>query len=128
MNLNPDPDLPDADEPRVARLVSWLPESAAEAWQERAAIRQYDAGYTKRDAEVEALLDVLLSLGPPQTGEPSPRVFRLDTPNGSQWLLCSDAQRVADLGRELQADAIVEDDLLVVLALQFGGLAVLGTV
>ena len=72
MNLNPDPDLPDADDPRVARLVSWLPESAAEAWQERAAIRQYDAGYTKRDAEIEALLDVLLSLGPPQTGGPSP--------------------------------------------------------
>ena len=128
MNLNPGPDLPDADDPRVARLVSWLPESAAEAWQERAAIRQYDAGYTKHDAEVEALLDVLLSLGPPQTGEPSPRVFRLDTPNGSQWLLCSDAQRVADLGHELQAEAIVEDDPLDVLASQFGGLAVLGTV
>lgn len=128
MILNPEPDLPDADDPRVALLVSRLPESAAEAWQERAAIRQYDAGYTKRDAEIEALLDVLLSLGLPQTGEPSPRVFRLDTPNGSQWLLCSDAQRVADLGHELQAEVIAEDDPLDVLASQFGGLAVLGTV
>lgn len=128
MNLNPESNLPDADDPRVARLVSWLSESATEAWQERAAIRQYEAGYSKREAEIEALLDVLLSLGPQRADWPSLRVFRLDTPNGSQWLLCSDAQRVADLGRELQAEAIVEDDPLDVLTSQFGGLAVLCTV
>lgn len=58
------PAPPDADDPRVARLVSWLPPDLIEAWQERAAIRQYDAGYGKRDAEIEALLDVLVRLGP----------------------------------------------------------------
>lgn len=128
MHTNPKPNPPKADDSRVATLVSWLPDAAIEAWEERAAIRQYDAGFTKHDAEIEALLDVLLSLGPRQAGGPSPRVFRLDTPNGSQWLLCSDAQRVADLGHELQAEASVEVDLLDVLASQFGGLAVLGTV
>ena len=50
------PELPDADDPRVARLVSWLPPDWREVWEERAAIRQFDAGYTKRDAEIEALL------------------------------------------------------------------------
>ena len=58
------PQQPDADDPRVARLVSWLPPGLVEAWEERAAIRQHDAGYSKRDAEIEALLDVLVSLGP----------------------------------------------------------------
>ena len=58
------PELPDADDPRVAHLVSWLPPDWREVWEERAAIRQFDAGYTKRDAEIEALLDVLVSLGP----------------------------------------------------------------
>ncbi|MEN9476926.1 MAG: hypothetical protein RLZZ300_1067, partial [Pseudomonadota bacterium] len=54
----------DADDPRVAQLVAWLPPDLAEAWEERAAIRQHDAGYRKRDAEIEALLDVLVLLGP----------------------------------------------------------------
>lgn len=64
MSLPPDPELPHADDPRVAHLVSWLPPDWREVWEERAAIRQFDAGYTKRDAEIEALLDVLVSLGP----------------------------------------------------------------
>ena len=66
MTLPPASELPDADDPRVARLVAWLPPDMIEAWEERAAIRQYDAGYTKRDAEIEALLDVLVLLGPRQ--------------------------------------------------------------
>ena len=64
MTFPPAPDLPDADDPRVARLVSWLPPDLIEVWEERAAIRQYDAGYAKRDAEIEALLDVLIRFGP----------------------------------------------------------------
>lgn len=58
------PAQPDADDPRVALLVSSLPPDLAEAWEERAAIRQHDAGYSKRDAEIEALLDVLVLLAP----------------------------------------------------------------
>lgn len=64
MSFTTNPELPDADDPRVARLVFWLPPDLVEVWEERAAIRQHDAGYTKRDAEIEALLDVLVSLGP----------------------------------------------------------------
>lgn len=64
MNLNPARTLPNADDPRVAILVSWLPPDLAEKWEERAAIRQYDAGYSKREAEIESLLDVLVSVGP----------------------------------------------------------------
>jgi len=56
------PAQPDADDPRVALLVASLPPDLAEAWEERAAIRQHDAGYSKRDAEIEALLDVLVLL------------------------------------------------------------------
>ena len=58
------PTPPDADDPRVALLVSSLTPDLAEAWEERAAIRQHDAGYSKRDAEIEALLDVLVLLCP----------------------------------------------------------------
>ena len=58
------PAQPDADDPRVALLVSSLPPDLAESWEERAAIRQHDAGYSKRDAEIEALLDVLVLLDP----------------------------------------------------------------
>lgn len=114
MHRNSEQTPTSAGDPRVATLVSWLPESAVETWEERAAIRQFDAGYTKRDAEIDALLDVLVSRGPPA------RVFRLDSPNGSQWLLCCDAQRVADLGRELQAEAsrtvLLNDEALALLA------------
>ena len=63
MSFTSAPERPDADDPRVACLVSRLPPDLIEVWEERAAIRQYDAGYTKRDAEIEALLDVLVSLG-----------------------------------------------------------------
>lgn len=63
LTLNP-PAQPDTDDPRVAQLVAWLPPDLAEAWEERASIRQHDAGYSKRDAEIEALLDVLVLLGP----------------------------------------------------------------
>ena len=64
MHTHTPPQQPDADDPRVARLVAWLPPGLVEAWEERAAIRQHDAGYSKRDAEIEALLDVLVLLGP----------------------------------------------------------------
>lgn len=110
------------DDPRVATLVAYLPLQALESWEERAAIRQYDAGYTKRDAEVEALLDVLVSWAPLRVGTVWPRLFQHETPSGTEWLLCCDVQRLAVLNLN---DIPAEVGLLGELAEKFGGVAIL---
>ena len=43
----------------VDNLVNRLPEELIEAWQERAGIREYDAGLSRPHAEALALLDLL---------------------------------------------------------------------
>lgn len=43
----------------VAAMVSCLDEYLCELWQERAAIREHDAGQTRELAEAMALLDVI---------------------------------------------------------------------
>ena len=43
----------------IQNIVERLPEELLEAWQERAAIREYDAGFSRPHAEALALLDLL---------------------------------------------------------------------
>ncbi len=47
------------DETSSGNLVDRLPEELIEAWQERAAIREYDGGFSRPHAEALALLDLL---------------------------------------------------------------------
>lgn len=54
----PNPPIPPID-PVVAFLVNRLPEHLQDLWQERAAIRQYDAHQPQELAEALALLDVV---------------------------------------------------------------------
>ena len=46
-------------DPRVANVVSQLDEVSLDFWIERAAIREYDGGLSRRRAEWHALQDVL---------------------------------------------------------------------
>ena len=50
--------LPPID-PLVAEMVSRLPSDLQELWEERAAIREFDANQTRELAEAMALIDVL---------------------------------------------------------------------
>lgn len=45
----------------VQALVERLPEDLLEAWEERAAIREYDGGFSRPHAEALALLDLVES-------------------------------------------------------------------
>ena len=46
-------------DPVVAEMVSRLPEHLQELWEERAAIREFDANQERELAEAMALIDVL---------------------------------------------------------------------
>lgn len=46
-------------DPTVAELVDLLDDNLAEMFQERAAVREYEGGYTRGHAEALALLDVI---------------------------------------------------------------------
>ena len=56
-------------DPTVAAMVSRLPEHLRELWQERAAIREYEAGLTRELSEALALLDVI-RMHPKEAGLP----------------------------------------------------------
>ena len=43
----------------VDNLVNRLPEELIEAWQERAAIREYDGGFSRPHSEALAILDLI---------------------------------------------------------------------
>ena len=52
-------------DPDIADWVTTLDENARELFEERAAIRQYDGGLSRLEAEAEARNDVLSRLGQP---------------------------------------------------------------
>lgn len=57
--------LPEPLDEHVRRIVSRLDAGRREAFEERAAIVEYDAGLPREEAERRALLDVLATCGWP---------------------------------------------------------------
>lgn len=113
-------------DPRVAILVHWLTPDERFAFEERAAICQYDGQATQSEAEVEALLEVLSQRG--QQPVPAIRLFRLALPNGaSQWVLTGDRSQALACLHDLGGIDITEEPPGDVLDRQFGGLAFLAT-
>lgn len=53
------PDYPIPADPDIANWVATLNEDAREFFEERAAIREYDGGLSRQDAEAKARDDVL---------------------------------------------------------------------
>jgi hypothetical protein len=111
-------------DPLVAELVERLDESQREAWEERAAIMQFDGGLTRGHAECLALLDLLRLHPEVLTGI---TVLRVELDGASEWLLAINPdfarQYLADLG----GNQIVAVDLADVVWEQHGGMAMLTT-
>lgn len=111
-------------DPIVVELVERLDANQREAWEERAAIMQFDGQLPRGHAECLALLDLL-------RGHPSVlsgvAVLEVELDGGTEWLLTTDlpyARRyVADVG----GHEITERHLPDVLLTQYGGIALLNT-
>lgn len=116
MNLSP----PYSD-PRVERVVTQLNFADREAFEEIAAIRQFDGGMTKAQAEHEAILDVLA-----RQRQAIPVIaFRLDGGERSDWLVTTTPEAAKAHAHSLRDSEMVEVPLADVLEAQFSGLAYL---
>ena len=111
-------------DPLVAELVERLDASQREAWEERAAIMQFDGQLPRGHAECLAMLDLLCRHPSVLSGV---TVLEIELDGGTEWLLTTDlpyARRyVADVG----GNEIAVRHLADVLLTQYGGIAVLTT-
>lgn len=112
-------------DPSVARIVDQLDEDRREAFEERAAIMEFDGGMARADAEPAALIDTLARYGLP----PGSRVRLLQAQVGeaTEWVLTTDPASARTRLAELGADDIAEADLDEVVTSQYGDLAFLST-
>ena len=115
----------------VIEMVNRLGADAREAFEERAAIIEYDGQLPRAHAECLALLEVLRRDPSAVKGATPPArhvvVLQFEIDGGTQWLLTADLAfaraHLADIGGR---DVAVLDPAEVVEA-QYGGVAVLGT-
>lgn len=94
----PTPPTEPLDE-HVRRIVARLDAGRREAFEERAAIVEYDAGLPREEAERRALLDVLANLGFPMPVQ----LLQLEIDGGTQWVLTGDGPALC---AELQAQGV----------------------
>jgi len=111
-------------DPLVAELVTRLDASQREAWEERAAIMQFDGQLPRGHAECLALLDLLRSHPSVLCGV---AVLETETDGGTEWLLTTDLQYARRYLADVGGHEIAERHLPDVLLTQYGGIAVLTT-
>ena len=107
----------------VRRIVSQFDVSRREAFEERAAIVQYDGHVDRAQAERLACLDVLATYGLPCPVH----LLRVDIAGSTDWVLTTDVEAATATLTELGGQHIVEQPVDVVVREQYGDLAVLGT-
>ncbi len=116
-------DYPEPLDGRVRKIVSWFDTNQREAFEERAAIVQYDGNVDRVQAERLAVLDVLAT-----DGLPCPvHLVRVDIAGSTDWVLTTDVEVARAALTELGGQHIVELPADEVVRCQFGDLAVLGT-
>ena len=107
-------------DPVVAEIVELLDENRKEAWNERSAVFQFDAGLSRGHAECLALLSVLRRCPSVLTRV---TVFRVKQGGALRWLVTTDLatarRHVASVGG-VQVGVV---ELAALLDEQFGGLA-----
>ena len=116
-------DYPEPLDGSVRKIVSWFDTNQREAFEERAAIVQYDSNVDRVQAERLAVLDVLAT-----DGLPCPvHLLRVDIAGSTDWVLTTDVEVARAALTELGGQHIVELPADEVVRCQFGDLAVLGT-
>ncbi len=104
----------------VQALVERLPEDLLEAWQERAAIREYDGGFSRPHAEALALLDLV---------ESDPDAFSdlravvVDVPRGRRHFVASSEQLLREHAQLLGGEIAARRSVAWCVDEEFGGLA-----
>ena len=117
------PHYPEPLDGHVRRIVAWLDTNRREAFEERAAIAQYDGNLDQEEAERLACLDILATYGLPCPVQ----LLQVEMAGSTDWVLTTDVEsarsRLSELGGKHIAEVSVDDTV----QYQFGDLAVLGT-
>ena len=111
-------------DPLVAELVALLDASQREAWEERAAIMQFDGGLTRGHAEALAMLDLLRRHPSVLCGV---TVLEIELDGGTEWLLTTDLPYARRYVSDVGGNEIAVCQLADVLLTQYGGVALLTT-
>jgi hypothetical protein len=109
----------------VAELVDLLDDNLAEMFQERAAVREYDGGYTRGHAEALALLDVITRYPEALSGV---TVFAIELDGTTHWVVTTDREYVRSVDARTRTTPKGRADLASVLRSTFGGMARLDAV
>lgn len=117
------PHYPEPLDGHVRRIVAWLDTNRREAFEERAAIAQYDGNLDQEQAERLACLDILATYGLPCPVQ----LLQVEMAGSTDWVLTTDVEsarsRLSELGGKHIAEVPVDDTV----QCQFGDLAVLST-
>ena len=117
------PHYPEPLDAHVRKIVSQFDANRREAFEERAAIVQYDGNVGRVQAERLAVLDVLATYGLPCPV----RLLQVEMAGSTDWVLTTDAEaakaRLSELGGKHIAEVSVDDTV----QCQFGDLVVLVT-
>lgn len=105
----------------VLALIDSLPPDQREAFEERAAIMQFDGRLGREHAEVLALLDVLRQVSGVQA-------IRAEIDGGTNWMVTTDLLYARQYLQDIHAVEIGVVELAEVIHEQYGGLAMLNTV
>ena len=117
------PHYPEPLDAHVRQIVSQFDANRREAYEERAAIVQYDGNVDRLQAERLACLDILAN-----HGLPCPvRLLQVEMAGSTDWVLTTDVEVAKATLAELGGKHIVEVPVDDTVRRQFGDLAVLGT-
>ena len=114
---------PEPLDAHVRQIVSQLDANRREAFEERAAIVQYDGNVEREQAERLACLDVLANDGL----RPAVHLLLVEMGESTDWVLTTDVECTKATLSALGGKHIVERPVDVVVREQYGDLAVLGT-
>ena len=82
------PHYPEPLDGHVRRIVAWLDTNRREAFEERAAIAQYDGNLDQEQAERMACLDILATYGLPCPVQ----LLQVEMAGSTDWVLTTDVQ------------------------------------
>lgn len=117
------PHYPEPLYDHVRMIVSQFDANRREAFEERAAIVQYDGNLDQEQAERLACLDILATYGLPCPVQ----LLQVEMAGSTDWVLTTDVESARSRLAELGGKHIVEKPVDAVVRQQYGDLAVLGT-
>ena len=112
-------------DPTVAELVDLLDGDLAEMFQERAAVREYDGGYTRAHAEALGLLDVVTRYPEALSGV---TVFAIELDGTTHWIVSTDRSSEPSALTGARVKAVPAPGVAEIVRKTFGGKALLSAI